>query len=112
MVKKGDHIFAENVKEAKSFKDRAIGLMFSSQMEGFDGLMIEPCTSIHTFFMNYPIDVVFLNKDNKVVKVIENMKPWRLSSFYFRANKVLELMGGTLKNRLNKDDQLEVLCTN
>ena len=112
IFKKGDYILAKNAKEAISFSERAIGLMFKDKMENFDGLLIKPCRSIHTFFMKYPIDVIFLSSDNRVVKIIQNMRPWRMSSIYFRSAKVLELMGGTVKNSIKKDDQLEVICTN
>lgn len=100
------------MKEAKSFQDRAIGLMFAHQMQGFDGLMIEPCTSIHTFFMKFPIDVIFLDKNNTVVKIIRDMRPWRLSGIYLKARKVLELKAGSLPDKIKKGDAIEVLCIN
>lgn len=106
IVKKNDLIITENVKLANSIIDRMIGLMFKKEMRGFNALLIEPCNSIHTFFMRYDIDVIFLSKNNEVVKIIRNMRPWRLSWIYFRATKVLEMKGGTLPEEVVKGDKL------
>jgi uncharacterized membrane protein (UPF0127 family) len=109
-VKKGEEVVAEKVGLADTFRLRLLGLMFSKDLGDRDGLLIEPCNSIHTFFMNYKIDVVFLNRDNKVVKVFKNLKPWRMTRMYFSASKVLEMMGGSLMTELNPGDQLEIEC--
>ena len=84
--------------------------MFSSDMFGFDGLLIKPCNSIHTFFMQYSLDVAFLDKDLKIVKIIRNLRPWRITGLYLKANQVLELKAGTLDNKIVEGDQ--VLCLN
>jgi uncharacterized protein len=96
---------AEKVKIANTAIDRMIGLMFSSDLSGFDGLLISPTNSIHTFFMRYELDIIFLNKENKVVKIIRNMKPWRMTRMYFKAVKVLEMKGGTLPVYVNVGDE-------
>lgn len=103
---------ASSAKEASSMISRMKGLMFSKDMVGFDGLFIKPCNSIHTFFMNYPIDVIFLNKEMKVVKIKRNLLPWRMTRMYLSAHQVLELKGGTLDDRILEGDKLEVICTN
>ncbi|ATH09242.1 hypothetical protein BIY24_15215 [Halobacteriovorax marinus] len=110
IVKFKDEVISEKLKVADSFLSRLIGLMFKKEMDGFDALLIKQCNSIHTFFMRYALDIIFLDKDLRVVKVIENMKPWRATLMYFKATQVLELKSGTLKNRIKKDDQLEVVC--
>lgn len=107
-----DSIICKNLKIADDFASRLIGLMFKKEMVGFDGLLIKQCNSIHTFFMRYALDLVFLNKEMKVVKVIENVKPWRMTLMYLKASQVLELEGGTLESRIKKDDQLEIICIN
>ncbi len=112
LVKKGEHIIAKNVKKTSNFIQRCLGLMFSQDMYGFDGLLLYPCKSIHTFFMFYPIDVVFLNGDMKIVGILRNMKPWRITKIYFNAQQVLELKGGTLPDNISLEDTLEVICTN
>ncbi|WP_372654701.1 DUF192 domain-containing protein [Halobacteriovorax sp.] len=112
IVKFKDEIICKDLQIADDFVSRLIGLMFKKDMYGFDGLLIKQCNSIHTFFMRYAIDIIFLDKDLKVVKVIENMKPWRATLMYFKAAQVLELKSGSLKNKIKKDDQLEMICTN
>jgi len=97
------------VKLAKSFDDRLLGLMFKKQFEqGVDGLIIEPCISIHTFFMRMDIDVIFLSRENSIIKIIYGMKPWRVSSFYFDAQKVLEVKAGSLPMNLKIGEKLEI----
>lgn len=112
IIKFKDEILCKDLKIADDFLSRLIGLMFKKEMSGFDGLLIKQCNSIHTFFMRYAIDIIFLDKEFKVVKVIENMKPWRATLMYFKASQVLELNSGTLMNKIKKDDQLEIICTN
>lgn len=102
----------KQTKIAKSFSSRLVGLMFKKSMEGFDGLLITQCNSIHTFFMRYDLDLIFLDKNYKVIKVIENKSPWRMSLMYFSSSQVLEVVGGTLKGRVLKGDQLEIKCIN
>ncbi|MDC1174839.1 DUF192 domain-containing protein [Bacteriovoracaceae bacterium] len=106
--KKGESVIAAKVNHANNIFTRMKGLMFSESLGEFDGLLITPCNSIHTFFMKYPIDVVFLSKDYKVVKVRRNIKPWRMTGIYFGAFQVLEMNAGTLSPDINPGDQLEV----
>jgi uncharacterized protein len=107
-----DLVLGSNTKVASSFISRLIGLMFREKMVGFDSLMIESCNSIHTCFMRYPIDVMFINKENKIIKIIRNIKPWRMTGMYFKANKVLELPEGTISEGIVEGDHLEVVCIN
>ena len=111
-IKCNDIVIARKTKVASSFMARLIGLMFKKNMDGFDGLLIRGTNSIHTCFMRYEIDVVFLNKDYRVIKVVRNMKPWRFTWICFFASQVLELPGGSLTEMISKNDQLEVICTN
>ena len=89
---------------------RMKGLMFSSDLPGCDGFLISPCNSIHTFFMRYPLDIVFLDNKFKVVKVFYNLNPWRMTRIYFTSHQVLEMKAGTLKKNLNQGDTLEAVC--
>ncbi|MCB9060751.1 MAG: DUF192 domain-containing protein [Halobacteriovoraceae bacterium] len=103
---------AKKVKRATSAFDRMIGLMFSRKMNDFDCLYLSPCTSIHTFFMKYEIDVIFCDKNNIVLKVYRNLKPWRITPIFFRSKFVLELMGGTVPYDLKNGEKLEFKCIN
>jgi len=62
-----------------------------------DGLWIVPCRGVHTFAMNFPIDVVYLDSNKFVVHVEESLKPWRVGGIKLGAASVLELPGETLK---------------
>ena len=77
-------------------------------MASSEGLWIVPCPMIHTFFMKFPIDVLFLDRSLKVVRVLEDLKPWRLSPWVFSAHSVLELAGGSLRGSVKVGEQLEI----
>ncbi len=94
--------------KAEDYESRSRGLLGRTSMEKDEGLWIVPCPMIHTFFMRFPIDVLFLNRDNSVVRVIEDLKPWRLSPWVFRASSVLELAGGILKGSVKVGDAIEI----
>ncbi len=79
------------IRVAKSFIERLRGLIGVKSLAPDEGLVIEHCNCIHTFFMRFAIDATFLDKDGNTVKVVRNIKPWR--SFVWggwRARKVLE----------------------
>ena len=104
----GDKIISKNILIAETLVDRLIGLMFREKLVGSDGLLLNPCRSIHTFFMRYNLDIVFISSNNKVIKIIRDIKPWRMTWIYFRANKTLELPSGKLPMDLKEGDLLEV----
>lgn len=108
---KGEMICAK-VKIADNIFSRLLGLMFSQDLPADEGLLISPCNSIHTFFMNYSLDIIFLDKQFCVVKVIYDMRPWKISWMYFKACQVLEMKAGSLKTNLAVGEKLEVLCIN
>ena len=110
--KSSGNVLVKEGRIAQNFFHRLKGLMFDQKMEAFDGLLITRCNSIHTFFMNFNIDVIFLDKEYRIVKIKRDIKPWRMSPFYFSASSVLELKGGTLSNEIRENDQLEVICLN
>ena len=85
---------AELVEVASSPWSRFWGLMGRRELAPGHGLFIKPCSSIHMFFMRFPIDVVFLDRDNVVVKVVHGIKPWRLAMGGGGKN-ALELPAGT-----------------
>ena len=60
--------------------DRMRGLLFRDPPAAGAGLLIDPCASIHTFFMSYAIDVVFLDREYRVLRRLSNVKPWRMSA--------------------------------
>ena len=77
---------------ARSFAERARGLIGVSRPPVGEGLLIERCNAIHTCFMKFPIDAIFLDKYNEVVKTVRNIRPWRMFVWGgWRAKKVLEI---------------------
>lgn len=88
-------LLADAAGRADTFVSRFKGLMGVADLPLGQGLHIEPCTSIHTFFMKIPIDAVFLDASHQVVEVCHAMPPWRVSRVFFGARSVLELPAGT-----------------
>lgn len=81
---------------AEGFFPRLLGLMFRRDLQAGEGLLITCCNAIHTCFMRFPIDVAFLDRDGAVVRIVRNIKPWRLFVFGGRnACQVLEVRAGT-----------------
>ena len=78
-------------KVAKTLFERMRGLIGVRHLPPGEGLLILKCNSIHTFFMAFPIDATFLDRNDNVVKVVRNIRPWRFFVWGgFRAVKVLE----------------------
>ena len=76
---------------ARSFAERAKGLIGTKDLPDGEGLLILKCNAIHTWFMSFPIDAVFLDKNDRVVKTVRGIRPWRLMVWGgWRAVKVLE----------------------
>ena len=95
------------VKRTTNFLERMRGLLFSPPLQSGEALLIEPCRSVHTIGMAYAIDLVFLDADWKVVKIVSNLKSWR-STNCRQAIMVLELMGKSLKHlNLSEGQQLK-----
>ncbi len=80
----------KNVLKTTSFLERTCGLLFRPQLGQDDALLIEPCSSIHTLGMRYTIDIVYLDKTMKILKLVSAIGPWRMSACR-GANAVLEL---------------------
>lgn len=87
---------------------RRKGLLGRSGLDTGEGLWILPCEAVHTFGMQFPIDLVYLGRDLRVRKVRSHVRPWRLSAC-LSAHSVLELPSGTVdKTQTRQGDQLEV----
>ena len=69
------------------------GLLGRSSLPSGEGLLLKPAGSVHTFFMRFPIDVVFLDRDRKVVGVRHGLRPWRVAGAR-HAVAALELPAG------------------
>ena len=78
-------------KVARSLAERLRGLIGTKRLPPGEGMLILRCNAIHTFFMSFPIDATFLDRNDRVVKVVRNIHPWNPFVWGgFRAVKVLE----------------------
>ena len=89
-------LLAEKCTHARTFFSRLLGLQFKKDLPSGYGLLITPCKSIHTFFMRFPIDAVFIDENNTVLRVLEGIKPWSVSKVVWNSRSVLELPGGVV----------------
>lgn len=89
-------ILAEDVIVASTIFSRIKGLLGKKALGSNQALILDPCNSVHTFFMRFPIDVLFVDKDYKVVKITANLKPNSISGISWRSSKVIELSAGKI----------------
>lgn len=82
------------VRTADTFGRRLRGLMFRQALTPGEGLYITPCQAVHTHFMRMAIDVIFVDRDWRVLRVIPAMPPWRQSPLVKGAAGVIELAAG------------------
>jgi uncharacterized membrane protein (UPF0127 family) len=99
-------LLAARLEVADSGPARSKGLLGRAGLAAGQGLWIVPCESVHTFFMRFAIDLVYLDRKNRVRKVRSGVGPWRLSAC-FSAHSVLELPEQTIHNtRTERGDTL------
>lgn len=91
-----EQVVATKLELAHTFFARLKGLMGRSVLEPGHGLEIRPCNSIHTCFMRFDLDLIFLDKDSRIVHLERAMPPWRVSGIIKVAAMVVELPAGTI----------------
>jgi len=92
------NVTVTNTEEiANTFFKRLKGLLGRSHLPEKHGMLIYPCNQIHSFFMKFPFDAVFLTRDNRVIYFMEGIKPYRASPLISKAFSVLELPVGTIR---------------
>jgi uncharacterized protein len=89
-------VLATALEVADSGPKRNKGLLGRKGLAAGEGLWIVPCESVHTFFMQFPIDLVYLDRDYRIKKVRNAVGPWRLSAC-LPAHSVIELPAGTIQ---------------
>ena len=108
--KKNNAIIVSHAKRADTFLTRMIGLLGKEALFKDEGLVITHCQSIHMFFMRFAIDVVFANKNNIVVGLVQRIQPFHLSPIFVKASYAIELPEGTiLDKKISLGDQLELI---
>ena len=90
--------FLENntitVLMADTFLTRFAGLMFRKKLPVATALFLAPCNSVHMCFMRFAIDVVYLDKEYNIIKIVKDLKPWVGLSMCSKAWAVLEMTAG------------------
>ena len=103
-----DTVLGDAISLADTSAARRVGLLKHTHLEPGHGLWIVPCEAIHTFFMHFPIDLVYVDRKRHVRKVLNSLAPWRLSAC-LSAHSVIELPAGVVQQSgTRKGDQLEV----
>lgn len=92
-VRAGDDIAQLHVRVARSFLQRARGLLLRRPLAADEALLIPGCAAVHTFGMRYTIDVVFVDPVGRVLRVVPRVSPWRIA-LQPGAAGVLELAAG------------------
>lgn len=85
-------VIASQAVIARSIPQRLIGLLSRSSLSTGEAMVFSRCNAIHTWFMRFPIDVVFL-KSGRIIKIVPQMKPFRMAAEW-GADTVIELPAG------------------
>ena len=100
---------ATRVKKADNFLTRVVGLLKRTALGPEEALWLIPSKGIHTIGMKFPIDVIFLDKDNVVLGVLSGLRPYRITRVRVKGYSVLELPNGTVKKSQTEiGDKLEI----
>jgi len=93
---------ASLVEVAVTRADRRRGLLGRDGLDQSAALILAPCAAVHTVFMRFPIDVVFVDRDGRVRTIIRNLQPWRVAASP-RAYAAVELAGGVERDLIRGD---------
>lgn len=101
-------VLASRLELASTGERRRKGLLGRESLTPCEGLWITPCESVHTFFMRFAIDLVYLDRKHRIRKVRDSVGPWRVSACFF-AHSVLELPAGTIRStQTERGDTVEI----
>ena len=95
-VVQGGYVLAKNAVYAKSLFVRIRGLIGYNTLAEGEALVIPSCRQVHTFFMRFPIDVVFVDRKGCVVGIAENLAPFSVSGYYWKAHLTVEIPAGAV----------------
>lgn len=88
---------SQNTKVASSFLARMVGLLNRDSLSEGEGLVITHCQQIHMFCMRFPIDVIFVDKNNVIVGLVKNIRPSAVSPIFWKADRAIELPVATIE---------------
>jgi uncharacterized membrane protein (UPF0127 family) len=95
---RSEETIASDVNLALTRAERNKGLLGRDSLDASAALVLSPCWSIHTMFMRFPIDVVFVDRDGRAVRIVRDLAPWRIAGAR-RAHATIELPAGSLRER-------------
>jgi uncharacterized membrane protein (UPF0127 family) len=106
-------VLCERLEVAESIAAKSRGLLGRDGLAPGSGMLFEsglvPLMWMHMFFMRFAIDIVFLDKSNRVLRINHRLRPWRISSMVFGARRALELeAGAAARSGTAEGDQLRV----
>ena len=90
-----DAVVATSVEVADTRRTRRKGLLGRASLDPASAMLITPCFSVHTAFMRFPIDVAFVDREGRAVRLVRALPPWRMAGA-FGAHAVIELAAGRL----------------
>jgi uncharacterized membrane protein (UPF0127 family) len=106
----GAELLLENLELAESFWARGKGLLGRKKIEDNEALWIKPCNNIHTFFMKFRIDCIFIDKKMEIQKIVSDIPSFRLIGPFWKSFSVIETQAGFAeKKKLKTGDQLYVV---
>ena len=92
-------VVVTHLEVAVSLWIQTVGLMGRREFLADSGLLIPHCSAIHTAFLRFPIDVIFLDKQMTAIRLVSALSPWRTVGFVRGAKAVVELPAGTLRQK-------------
>lgn len=109
IVRRGEQVIASRVDLAGSFALRLKGLLGKKRLLPGEGLWLRPCTRIHTWFMAFPLDVLYLDQAGKILDYSLGLPPGKIGPRVKGCAQVLEVGIGTIrKHSLKKGQQLRI----
>jgi uncharacterized protein len=99
-------IVVPHLEVADTYFKRLIGLQFKPRLPPGQGLLLVPAGSVHTMCVRFPLDLVFIDAHGGVLRVRENVLPWRVALAPRGTHAVLEMSGG--ENRIRVGDRLAI----
>jgi len=102
-------LLADRAAQANTFWTRFRGLLGRDRLESGEGLVIEPCNSVHMFGMRFALDVLHLDKNGTIVRILPELRPGRVGPLVWRSHTVVELPAGTVEaSGTQLGDQIQI----
>lgn len=98
------------LRHASRWHERAVGLLLTPRLDDPVGLWISPCNAVHMIGMRYALDLAFVGRDGRILRLVQGLKPWRLATCR-PAHAVVELRAGLIDALgLQTGQQLALPC--